>query len=104
MLDTFAALLWVLFGYLCPLYDQVLKIWRVLNHPSLKAVRYKFNRIMCAHITWQLLEETRLFLDQWLGPGFMNKGQRRFPTADLGGLTEYVRRDQLLGLVTIPRK
>ena len=94
----------MLFGYFFPLYDQVLKIWRVLNHPSHKAVRYKFNRIMCAHIIWQLLEETRLFLDQWLGPGFMNKGQRRFPTADLGGLVEDVRRDQLLDLVTMLRQ
>ena len=33
MLATFAALLWVFFGDVCPLYDQVLKIWRVLNHP-----------------------------------------------------------------------
>ena len=39
MLATFAALLWLLFGDVCPLYDQVLKIWRVLNHSSLKAVK-----------------------------------------------------------------
>ena len=41
MLDKFAALLWVLFGDVCPLYDQVLKLWRVLKHPLLKAVKYK---------------------------------------------------------------
>ena len=27
------------FGYLCALYDQVLKLWRVLNHPWLKVVK-----------------------------------------------------------------
>ena len=37
MLATFAALLRVLFGDVCPLYDQIYKLWRVLNHPSIKA-------------------------------------------------------------------
>ena len=62
MLDIFAALLWLLFGDVCPLYDQVLKIWRVLNHHSPKSLTSKFTRIRCAHISWKLLEETRLFL------------------------------------------
>ena len=39
MLATFAALLWVLFGDVCPLYDQIYKLWRVLNHPCIKAVK-----------------------------------------------------------------
>ena len=37
ILATFAALLWVLFGYVCPLYDQIYRLCRVLNHPSIKA-------------------------------------------------------------------
>ena len=45
IIATFAALLWVLFGCVCPLYDLVLKIWRVLNHPFIKAVKSKFTRI-----------------------------------------------------------
>ena len=93
MLATFAALLWVLFGDMCPLYDQIYKLWRVLNHPSILAVKSKFTRIWCAHRTWQLFEETRLFFDQRLGPNdFTNRGQRRTPTAHLGGLIEDVRR------------
>ena len=84
MLATFAALLWVLFVDVCPIYDQILKLWRVKNHPSIKAVNSKFTRIRCAHITWQVLEETRLFFDQRLGPNdFTNMGPRRSPTADL---------------------
>ena len=76
MLDTFAALLWVLFGNMCPLYYPVLMLWRVLNHPSTKETKSKFTRIRCAHITWQLLEETRLFSDQQLEPNdFTNRGQ-----------------------------
>ena len=105
MLDKFAALLWLLFGGVCPLYDQVLKLWRVLSHPSLKSVKSKFTRIRCAHITWQVLEETRLFFDQRLGPNdFMNNVPRRFPTDDLGGLIEDVRRNKLLDSVTMPRQ
>ena len=105
MLATFAVLLWVLFGYVCPLYDQVLKLWKVLNHPLLKVVKSKFTRIRCAHITWQVLKKTRLFFDQRLGPNdFTNKGPRRFPMADLEGLTEDVRRNKLLDSVTIPRQ
>ena len=81
----------------------MLKLWRVLNHPSLKAVTSKFTHIRCAHIICQLLEKTRLFIDQRLGPnGLMNKGPRRFPTAGLGGLTEDVRRNKSLYLVNMP--
>ena len=105
MLVTLSALLWVLYGDVCPLYDQVLNIWRVLNHPYIKAVKSKFTRIRCAYITWQVLEETRLFEDQRLGPNdFTNRVPRRFPTSDLGGLIEDVRQNKLLDSVTIPRQ
>ena len=60
---------------------------------------------MCVHITWQVLEETRLFFDQRLGPNyFTNKVPRRFPTADLGGLIKDVRRNKFLDSVIIPRQ
>ena len=36
MLATFDSLLWVLFGGLFLIYGQVLKLWRVLNHPLSK--------------------------------------------------------------------
>ena len=105
MLATFDALLWVLFGDVCFLYDQVRKLRRVLNHTYIKAVKSKFTRIRCAHITWQVLEETRLFFNKRLGPyDFTNRGPRRFPTADLGGLIEDVRRYKILDLVTMPRQ
>ena len=105
MLATFPALLWVLFGDVCPLYDQIYKLWRVLNHPSIKSVKSKFTRIRCAHITWQVLEETRLFFDQRLGTNyFTDRGPRRFPTADLGVLIEDVRRNKLLYSVTMQRQ
>ena len=103
MLATLSSLLWVLFGDVCTIYDQILKLWRMLNHPSIKAVKSKFTRIRYAHITWQVLEERRLFFYQRLGPNDVtNRGPRRFPTADLGGLIEDVRRNKLLDLVTIP--
>ena len=46
-----------------------------------------------------------MFFDQQLGPNdFTNRGPRRFPTADLGGLIEDVRRNKLLNSVTMPRQ
>ena len=45
MLAKFAALLWVLFGDMCPLYDQIYKLWRVLNQPSIKAAKSEYIRI-----------------------------------------------------------
>ena len=88
---------------MCSLYDKILKLWKVLNHPSIKSLKSKFTRIRCAHITWQVLEEKRLFFGQRLGPkDFTNRGPRRFPTADLGGLIEDVRRNKLLDSVTMP--
>ena len=84
MLATFAALLWVLFGDMCPLYNQILKLLRVLDHPYIKAAKSKFTRIRCAHITWKLLEETRLFFDQRLGPNdFTNRVPSKIPPTDL---------------------
>ena len=68
-------------------------------------MKLKSTRIRCAHITWQVLEETRLFFDQQLGPNdFTNRGPRRSPTDDLGGLIEDIRRNKLLDSVTIPRQ
>ena len=103
MIATFAALLWVLFGDVCPLYDQIYKLWRVLNHPSIKSVKSKFIRIWCAHITWQVLEKIILIFDQRLGPNyFKNRGPRRFLTADLGGSIEDIRGKNFLDSVTMP--
>ena len=105
MLAKFAALLWELFGDACPLYDKVLKLWRVLNHPSLKAVKSKFTHGRCAQITCQVTEETRMFFGQCLGPNdFTNKGPRGFPTANLGFLVEDVQRNKLLDSITMSRQ
>ena len=49
-----AALLWVLFGDVCPLYDKIYMLWRLLNHPSIKAVKSIFTRFRCTYITWQV--------------------------------------------------
>ena len=68
-------------------------------------MKSKLTRIRCAQINWKVLEETRLFFDQRLGPNdFTNRGPRRFPTADLGGLIEDVRQNKLLDSVTMPRQ
>ena len=105
MLATFSALLWVLFGYVCPLYDQNYKLQRVLNHPSTKLVKSEFTRIWFAHITWQVLEETRMFLDQQMGPNdFTNRVPRRSPTAYLGESIKDVRQNKFLDSVTMPRQ
>ena len=63
-------------------------------------------RTRFAHITWQVLEDTRLSFYQRLGPNdFMNKGTRRFPTAHLGGLIKNIRRNKLLDcFFTMPRQ
>ena len=73
MLAIFAALLWVLFGDVCPLYDQILKLWGVLNHTSIKSVKSKFIRIGCSHITWQVLEETIFFNHRILDNEYTNR-------------------------------
>jgi len=105
MCATFAALLWVLFGDQCPLYAQILQLWRVVNHPSIKAVKSTFGKVRCAQITWQILEETRQFFGMRLGPNdFTNGGPGLYPTVELGGLIEDVRRNRPLESVTLPRQ
>ena len=78
---------------------------KVLNHPFLKAIKSKFKQIRCAHITSQVLEETRLFLGQRLGPNnFTDKELKSFSADNLIDLIKYVRCNKLLVLVTIPRQ
>ena len=104
-MDTFTTLLWVLLGDVLSLYNQVLKLWRVLNQPLLNAVKSKLSQIRCSHISWQVLEEMKQFFYQRPVPNdFTNKGTRRFLTADLGGLIKGVRRNNLLDLVTMPNQ
>ena len=96
--NTFSALLYMLFGYVRPLYEQILHLWRVLNHPYLKAFKSKFTRGRCSKITWKVLEETRPFFAQRLGPDDITyKGPWIFPTADLGGLNRGCAAQQYFG-------
>ena len=77
----------------------------MLNHPSLKAFKSNPTRVRCSQITWQVLEETRLFFRQLLGTNdFTNKGPRIFSTSDLGGLIKDLRCSNFLDSVTIPKQ
>ena len=53
MLATFAELLWVLFGDVCPLYGQIYKLWRVFNH------LYIIPLMMIPRTTQEIKEEIR---------------------------------------------
>ena len=67
-----------IFGDVCPLHDQIYKLWGVLNHPSIKAVKLKFTRISCAYVTWQVLEETRLFFISGWEPMNLQIGEQEY--------------------------
>ena len=77
----------------------------MVNHPSIKAVKSTFGKVRCAQITWQILEETQQFFGMRLGPNdFTNGGPGLYPTVELGGLIEDVRRNRPLESVTLPRQ
>ena len=67
------------------------------------AVKSKFTCVRCYQITWQVLEETRMFFDQRLGTNDLkNKGPWIFPTANLGGFIEDVCCNKFLDYITMP--
>ena len=41
MLAKFAALLWVLFGDVCPLYNKIYKLWRGVETPLYQRIEFK---------------------------------------------------------------
>ena len=64
--------------------------------------RSKFTPLRCAQVTWKVLDETRLFFVQLLGPDdFVNGGPKRSPMSELTGLIDDVRGNKPLNLITL---
>ena len=57
MVGTYASFLFSGFGHRCPLYINVLALYRILDHEVMQEHTEKFNQSTCAQLTWQLLEE-----------------------------------------------
>ena len=101
-LYTFAALLWTFFGDLFLLQISVFRLWEILNIEAVRKNRSKFTPLRCAQVTWQVLEDTRLFFVQSPGPNYFSRGgPRHFLMADLTGLIDDVQQKKPLYLVTI---
>jgi len=102
---TFASLLFVCFGHKCPLYIQIYRIYKVLDTSLLRDQKSKFGRLRCAQLTWQIIEECRSFFAQRCAPvDFTSGGPISYPTSELGGLLEDLKRGKPLDTINLPRQ
>ena len=60
MLCTFSALLWTVFGDLCPLHIQVFRLFETIDTVAVRDNKEKFTTLRCAQVMWKVLKETRL--------------------------------------------
>ena len=102
---TYSSLLFAGFGHRCPLYINVLALYRILDHEVMQEHTEKFTRAKCAQLTWQLLEESRFFFSQRLmADDFENGGPYSYPMSEMGSLFDEVRRHKNLIVDTLPRQ
>lgn len=75
MVATYAALLYVLFGKKCHLYEQVLKIYKVLNQDEEFANRLAFHALKCKQIMWAIFDDSHSFFWKKVSPMNLVEGK-----------------------------
>lgn len=65
---TYAALLCVLFGAKCHLYEMMIKLYKVLDIEEVFTNRYSFDSLKCKQITWAIFEDSRSFFWKKVSP------------------------------------
>jgi hypothetical protein len=68
MVATYAALLAVLFGEKCHLYEMMMKLYKVLDLEEVFTNRYSFDALKCKQIAWAIFEDSRSFFWKKLSP------------------------------------
>jgi hypothetical protein len=68
MVGTYAALLCVLFGEKCHLYEMMMKLYKILDLEEVFTNRYAFDALKCKQITWAIFEDSRSFFWKKVSP------------------------------------
>jgi hypothetical protein len=75
MVGTYAALLNVLFGEKCHLYEMMMKLYKILDLEEVFINRYAFDALKCKQITWAIFEDSRAFFWKKVSPLDLAEGR-----------------------------
>jgi hypothetical protein len=79
MVATFAALLFVLYGVECKLYDKMLKVYEILHLDEVSVTAHKYTPFICRTITWAINDDARSFFYKRLTPRDFLTASIRWP-------------------------
>jgi hypothetical protein len=80
-LGTFCALLWVLFGDKCDLFDNCYALFTMLDSESVTANASNFTPTICRQITWAVLNDSRQYFFRTVTVDNFASGQVRWPSS-----------------------
>ncbi len=84
------ALVWVLFGDRCGYYQNLYKIYTVMDMQEVQQLKGKFTPEICHRITWVILNNGRACFNMVLTPQDFERGALAFPQSFLSSILESV--------------
>jgi hypothetical protein len=85
------ALVWALFGNRCDYYQNLYKIYTVMDMQEVQQLKGKFTPENCYRISWAILDNGRAFFNMVLTPKDFESGLLAFPQSFLSSILESVR-------------
>jgi hypothetical protein len=86
----FMALVWVLFNNRCDYYQNLYRIYTVMDMQKVQQLKGKFTLEICRRITWAILDNGRAFFNMVLTPQDFERGLLAFPQSFLSIILESV--------------
>ncbi len=89
--NTFCALIWMLFGEECDYYKGLLEVAKTLDQQEVHIIRDSFTANVCRHITWAILMDRHSLFNTVLVELQFQSGERfRWPTSLIHKITDDV--------------
>jgi hypothetical protein len=73
-IGSYCGLLWSLFGDNCDYYKKLLKLYRILDREECFTIREAYTKVVCAQITWAIVDDGDPFLDKILWHWTLRRG------------------------------
>ena len=100
---TYAALLNVLFGEKCELYQKVWTIYGIMKEQEVAATAAGYKPMLCKEITWCVYDDSRSFFARRLLPvDFEDLSKAEVPRSLLGAVFKNVRYSERIKWLTFP--
>lgn len=102
-LATYAALLNVLFGDRCELYEKVWTLYGIMKEQEVAATAAGYRPMLCKEITWCVYDDSRSFFARRLLPvDFEDLSKAEVPRSLLGAVYKNVRYGERIKRLTFP--